>query len=251
MSTLRPDAGQAESTDAPHPSGYRTRQFIFRTPKAGMQMAAVSRLQGWRYVGERPAGPGKPRILMFEVMPGLTVWYFEDPDADVCGAVVNSKLGAEATAAPSALVQGMLVPWTLAELLTEIDGAPDTPSRCHALWRAGMGAPREIDEAFWSAITTAAADPDPDVRTAAIFAMASTEWPQFAPVLGELASDDHERSVRELAERAARAMAKRDPAVRPRPAPSDDILPSDGAAALYTVAMHELDKVIARYTRDA
>jgi len=118
------------------------------------------------------------------------------------------------------------------------------------LHRAGYGAPREADETFWSAITTAVADPDPEVRTAAIWAMTATEWPRFAPVLRTLARDDREHAVRKLAKRAAAATENLDPAVRPQPAPSDDILPADSAAELYTIAMHELDKVIAQYTRD-
>jgi hypothetical protein len=88
-----------------------------------LQMAAVARLQGWPFLGERPAENGRPRILMFEFMPGLTVWYFEDQAAEVCGAVVNSVRCAEETATPAKLVQGMLVPWTLPELLGELDRA--------------------------------------------------------------------------------------------------------------------------------
>ncbi len=242
-----PAAGAGEA-QTPHPSGYRTRHFIFRTRRAGTRMAAVSRLHGWRYLGERPAGAGKPRILMFEVMPGLTVWYFENPDADVCGAAVNSTRCAAETSTPARLVQGLLVPWTLPELLTEIERAADTPSRCQALRRAGMGAPRPVDETFRTALTNAAADPDPEVRTAAILAMTYTEWPPFAPFLRSLADDDPKRQVRRFAKRAAELLEQIDPSVRPQPAPSDDILPADSAPELYKVAEHELDKVIAQYT---
>jgi hypothetical protein len=77
--------------------------------------------------------------------------------------------------------------------------------------------------------------------------MTSTEWPRFAAVLHEHAREERDRRVRRMAKRAAEVLESLDPNARPQPAPSDDLFPADNAAELYTVAMHELDKVIAQY----
>ncbi|GAA4060381.1 hypothetical protein GCM10022214_11380 [Actinomadura miaoliensis] len=220
---------------------YRSRRFILRKPRARAELAAAARLQGWAYVGERPGGAGKMHITILETaFPGISVWYFEQEDPAFCGVTVDSTLGPDAIETVATLVQGMLVPWMLTELLDEMDNASD---RILALRRAGLGAPDEADPAFLARFSSAAADPDPAVRTAAIYAMTDTGWQECGPVMGEMARTDSERAVREFAGRAVEVLPAMRPKGRPVPVSVPDLFP-EGANDLYRIAMQELAKVI-------
>src|SRR5215831_14151669 len=188
MATLESQAVAAQ----PH----RTRLFVLRMPRARWEFVAVAHLHGWSYVGERPAGAGNPHVIIMEVLPGITVWYWEFDDPRLCAVTVDSTLGPESIEPFATLVQATLVPFTLTELVEEIDNASD---RVLGLWRAGFGAPDQVDPVFLSRFSAAAAAPDPAVRTAAIMAMTQTGWPQCGPVIEEIARTDSKRAVRQVA----------------------------------------------------
>jgi len=221
----------------------RTRRFILRTPTAEAELRAVARLQGWQYVGERPAGSGKPFVAIYGTpFPGVSVWYFEFDNPKICGVAVDSTAGAEVIEPVATLVQGLLVPWTMEELLAEIDCAPD---RGYALRRAGMGAPAELDPVWLSKFTASASDPDPEVRRAVIEAIAATEWRQMSLLLEAMAQRDPKRSVRKYATNAARALASVAQGAGPKPVAVPDLLSGDGAEELHRIAMANLRQVIA------
>ena len=223
---------------------YRTRRFILRTPRAEEELEAVARMQGWTCAGERPAGGGKPLVIIYATpLPGVSVWYFAFDDPDLCGVAVDSTGGAEAIEPVAKLVQGMLVPWTLTELIAELDSAADRasgrrPALVAALERAGMGAPTELDPEWLSRFTALAADPDPEVRRAVVRAVAATEWQRMSPLLEAMAQRDRKRSVRKCAESAVRALASIAPGWRPVAVP--DLLSGDSAAEHYNLAMANL-----------
>jgi len=236
---------------------YRTRRFILRTPRAERELEAVARMQGWTCVGERPAGGGNPLVIIYATpLPGVSVWYFAFDDPDLCGVAVDSTGGANAIEPVAQLVQGLLVPWTLTELIAELDSAAAgsaagraadsaadrAASRqsalAAALQRAGLGAPTELDSGWLSRFTTLAADPDPEVRRAVIWAVAATEWQRMCPLLEAMAERDRKRSVRKYARTAARALSSITPGWRPVAVP--DLLPADAAADLYDLAMSNL-----------
>lgn len=219
---------------------YRSRRFVLRKPRAREELAAAARLRSWERVGEQPAAPGKLYVSIWETaVPGVCVWYFEQDDPELCAVAVDSALGAEPIGDVATLIQGTLVPWMLTELLAEIDDAAD---RAFALRRAGFGAPQDADPEFLSRFSAAATDPDPDVRTAAIWAMVQTGWPECRPVVEEMSRADGSRAVRGLARGALRVLAPRRPAGGPTPVSVADLFP-EGGEHLYPVAMKTLAEV--------
>ncbi|HEX6682713.1 MAG TPA: HEAT repeat domain-containing protein [Candidatus Limnocylindrales bacterium] len=202
------------------------------------ELEAVAQLQGWQYVGERPAGSGLPLVVIYGTpFPGVSVWYFEFDSPEICGVVVDSTMGTGGIEPVATLVQALLVPWTIEELLAEVDRAPD---RGFALRRAGMGAPTELDPAWLSGFTAWASDPDPEVRLAVIDGVLGTEWRQMNPLLEEMAHRDPKRSVRKYAADAARALDSVTSGTGPERVAVPDLFSGDDAAELRRVAVSNL-----------
>jgi hypothetical protein len=225
---------------------YRTRRFVLRVPRAEWEMAAVARLHGWSYVGERPAAEGRPRVLVFEALPGVSVWYWEIDDPYLCAVTIDSSPGPEPIATVATLVQATLMPFMLTELVKEIDNESD---RLIGLWRAGFGAPEEADPTFLTRFSAAAARPDPDVRFTAILAMAQTGWPECGPIIERAARDDGDKEIRKIAEHAMQLLPRMRPQGRPVPVDVPDLFP-DQAKELYPIAREKLGEVVEALRQD-
>ncbi|SOD67829.1 hypothetical protein SAMN06297387_13610 [Streptomyces zhaozhouensis] len=221
---------------------YRTRRFVLRQPHAADEVVAVARLHGWTFVREESSRAGTVRRVILEAgFPGLSVLYHERDDPDLCGLAVDSVLGPEAIGTVATLVQGALVPWTLAELLDEIDNAAD---RVLAVRRAGIGAPlgADADPAFLRRFSATAEDAECDVRAASVFAMVDTGWPECVPVLEKAARSDSDPAVRDVAAKGAELLRAVRPGGGAVPVVVADLFSGDEAPELHRLAMRRLTR---------
>jgi hypothetical protein len=97
-------------------------------------------------------------------------------------------------------------------LLSSLDHARNPEDRRRLLVQAGIGAPNDIDERYFSRISDAMRDADPRVREGGLWAALYMEWLEFAPLVAEMVRSDSKQTLREQArvllkhlERKARA----------------------------------------------
>ncbi|WP_186404193.1 hypothetical protein [[Actinomadura] parvosata] len=137
---------------------YRTRRFILRRPRAVGEVAAVARLRGWTFAGQRPGGAGKlPLILLEGGLPGFQVSYIEHDGPALCGIVIDSSLAPEPLGGLATAVQGPLVPCSPSSRTT----STMRPTACSPCGRAGLSTSSGAEPAFLARFSAAAEGPNP------------------------------------------------------------------------------------------
>lgn len=223
---------EAAGFTVPAEEHFRSRRYILHTLDTQRDLAVVAYFHGWVYLLETEKENGRKTVILEAGLPGLTVWYHTDELTGTKCFVADSVRAPEEVREIANLLQGFLVPWTLEELLHDVDEAQGAADRCRALHRAGWGAPRQQDARFTARIINAAADPDPKVRTAAIWAMTHTEWQEFRPTVEDIAQHDRKRSIRKLANSVHDAFTKLRTMDGPQPADGPDLFAGKPAGTL-------------------
>lgn len=183
-----------------HQSG---RLVLCRSP----QDEAVEELaseQGWQRV-EEVTEEGVRQVL-WAVAPGISLTYTEDPVSHNAFAVLASEDRGTFEQVLD-LIQDELMPWSRRALLISIDDARDALARARAVIRAGMGAPEHFDEDFFNCIQEPFGSPEIWVREAAVRATAYSPWPQYRPLLENMAQSDPEEKLRNDVPAAAQTTA--------------------------------------------
>lgn len=180
----------------------RSRRFVMRQFQAEESVAAFAADMGWAAVADLPGdeGRGVPRRVAWQIAPGATLNYFRDDALSFSYISVMSGLGQEFAEQLTPMVRAELDTCEDAELLSGMETVGEQ-ERASAVIKAGLGAPLEFDEEFYSGFFTAAQDTAPVVRNAAVRAIYYTKWREFTDVLTELSSSDPDRSVRDFAGR--------------------------------------------------
>jgi hypothetical protein len=96
-------------------------------------------------------------------------------------------------------VMEVLDPWTIDELLTEAASyatSGDPRAFAQAVIRLGVGAPNDYNGEVFNRILAAMHSPETWVRKAAIWATTYSRWPQFLPLLSEVADKDPDQEIR-------------------------------------------------------
>lgn len=101
------------------------------------------------------------------------------------------------------VVVTQLRPWILDELIAQVDSCPADEPRAlaRAVIRLGVGAPNEYNGEIFDRIAAAMHSPDAWVRKAAIWATMYSQWPQFLPLLEDIANTDVDEAIRNDARR--------------------------------------------------
>jgi hypothetical protein len=151
--------------------------MVLKDGRASVEMLA-ERL-GWRMVDESETeleGGDVAHEVVWDAGPSVSVQYSYDP---LSGSQYVVVWGSTELAE---LVEHDVAVWSLDELLSD-------HSR-ESIARAGVGAPDEYDERFFTLITAALKDPDTAVREAALYATAYSAYPQYRDALTEVARTD-------------------------------------------------------------
>jgi hypothetical protein len=150
-----------------------------------------------------PERQGIVREVTWEVNPGLKMHYAVDYLSATAFIVVEGDEDKHSSQLAGAVVDG-LDPWTLDELLDEVDlevalyddGSTGSGSVAQAVIRLGVGAPNEYNEEVFTRISDAMRSAEAWVRKAAIWATTYSRWPQFLPLLSEIADTDPDKEIR-------------------------------------------------------
>ncbi|NJP98549.1 hypothetical protein HCN51_55590 [Nonomuraea sp. FMUSA5-5] len=130
-----------------------------RRPRAVREVAAVARLRGWTFAGERPGGAGKlPLILLEGGLPGLQLSYIEHDGPALCGIASTALWPPSPSAGSPPPSRARSSPgyspssWTTST--TE-------PTACSPRGRAGLDAPGAAEPALLARFSAATEDPNP------------------------------------------------------------------------------------------
>lgn len=181
---------------------FRSKRYIL--PKRGVEdlVRHLAQVLGWVEVASRRAKPRKMigRTVIWQIIPGLTVGYYDEPLAEATCLIVQSvRDPAEVREFENVLRQNMNLVEESDLLAAFAKSEPGSKGQILSLLRLGFGAPLSFDQRYFDQLATAAQNARSEIRIAALRGMIYTEWPQFRPVLQNIASSDSDESVRELA----------------------------------------------------
>lgn len=95
--------------------------------------------------------------------------------------------------------EAMLNTWRLAELVAEVDSASVPVALARALIRAGLGAPEEFDDRFFTRIDDALRHADPRVRETVLWSVSFVPYPNYRPQLAFVRDNDAVEDLRDTA----------------------------------------------------
>ena len=181
---------------------FRSRRYMLSTRDLEPLVRNLALESGWTLVAERASDEQRnvARVLMWEIIPGLTVGYYDEPLAEASCLIVRSARDLAEVREFEAFLKHRLDILTDSELLTPPpDAQPGTREEALFLLRLGLGAPVSFDNQYFDVLSSATQSNSADIRFFALRGITYTEWPQFRPILQWVAKRDSDRSVRELA----------------------------------------------------
>lgn len=183
---------------------FRSRRYISRTRDLESVVRRLAEVHGWTLAFERPADSqqGIGIALIWEIIVGLTVAYYDEPRVQVSCLIARSARHLSEVREYEAFLTRRLDLLDVSELLAAPSLAePGSKAEVLSLLRLGFGAPVEFDQRYFDRLSSAMRAANSEIRDAALRGMNYTEWPQFRPVLQQVAKRDSNRSVRKLAKR--------------------------------------------------
>jgi hypothetical protein len=155
---------------------------------------------GWPLQNEIPANTeeGTSRELVWHDDPSISMHFYEDEISGFDFIIIIGE-DPDAVHTTQESVEGHLHTWRPSELLESFAGKHSDDELAQVTIRAGLGAPKEFDQAFFEAIRNSARNSHDRVREAAVWAMSYRPWPAYRSVLEERASTDPDLELRKLA----------------------------------------------------
>lgn len=177
-----------------------SRRMVLLEPREADSVERFAEEMGLNKIRDVSAHPrqGIVREITWEVDKDLRFHYGEDYRSACCFVVVDGR-PKESYEEFVGIVEEVLDPWGLDELLNEVDTAIDATEMAQAIIRVGLGAPDQFDEGFYSHIAEAIRHESAWVRKAGIWATAYSHWPEFEPLLREVAENDSDMELRDEA----------------------------------------------------
>jgi hypothetical protein len=185
-----------------HEPKFRSRRYILRTQGLEPVVRRLAEDYGWTLVAERAADNqrGIGIALIWEIIVGLTVGYYDEPPTQVSCLIVRSARDLSEIREYEAFLTRRLDILTDSELLVPPPQmSPGTRGEILFLLRLGFGAPLNFDQRYFDQLSSATQSANRETRDAALRGITYTEWPQFRPVLQQVAKHDSDRSMRKLA----------------------------------------------------
>lgn len=167
-----------------------------RDPDDRLRVEEFAQREGWPRVARDTAADDDFRDVSWYPADGGSVVLTEFLGIGESAVAVNSDDASRAVDLLNRLEEAVDT-YRLDELLAAV-GADDPGDRADAILRLGLGAPRDPDPRFVTAIISAMADPDPVVRDAAVWASSYVPFAAYRNPLRGL-RDDEDEDVREAA----------------------------------------------------
>jgi len=162
----------------------------------------LAECHGWQKLADRPMNVRRniaAATIWDAWLPGLTVGCYDDPLAEASCVIVRSCRALSEVEGIEGVLKMHLPFLEDDEILSLPETSSSTSHRALSVIRLGFGAPLTFDQRFADRISEATGDINAKIRTAALWAITYTEWPEFRPLLSRVAEYDQKRLVKELA----------------------------------------------------
>ena len=172
---------------------YRSGRLVLGRSPQDESVVELAEDEGWSAVEDVVADGA--RQVLWAVGPGTSLTYTEDPVSHNAYVVLASADQATYDRALE-LIEYELMPFQRIAMLRTIDNSSTPLAVARSVICAGLGAPDEFDEEFFTRIRDAFSSPEDWVREAAIWATAYSAWPQYVPLLEFAAGNDSSAKLR-------------------------------------------------------
>jgi HEAT repeat protein len=177
---------------------YEGPRLVLRQRKGSQTVTELAAAADWTLLADNSGEnyAQYTREQTWGVRRGVHVHAVIDSLSEYCSLTVLAEDRLEGEQFTSQLEE-YLNPLTRDELLAPVTEISDAGERMLHLMRLAVGSPAAFDREIHVRITEFARDEDPRVRDATTLAMSYVAWPQFRPVLQDLATNDPNPTVRQ------------------------------------------------------
>lgn len=191
---------------------FTTGRTVLRAADAEPEFTAYAERSGMRKLEEvsAPPGAGLVRELWWSAGQNAKVYLAMD---DVSGCWFFTVEGGDQSDVEelSRRLHREFDVWENDALLEAIDEVAGVEGRHEAaILRAGLGAPLSFDEDVFDYLTDHFRDAEVGIRRAAVWAVSYSPWPEYLPLLREVARNDPDEDVRHNATLFIELITKRE-----------------------------------------
>ena len=162
--------------------------------------------KNWHFENEQPRSDHHPFDTITWITAGgqTVINYVDDYIINVRYLVID---GPESDTIVQQ-VRSALATYSNADIQRKFKNAQNRESRITAIYQLAIAAPQTFDEQLNEQLESVFADPDPQIRHAAIVAVGYIGWPELRQKLEQLKISDPESSIRHDAELMLEALAR-------------------------------------------
>ncbi|MFI6563225.1 hypothetical protein [Streptomyces sp. NPDC050534] len=176
---------------------FASSRFVLRSYPAREEVQYFAESLGWVVAStEKKAPPFSGTEIIWSSSGGEALRYMEDEMTGNCYVTVEASTGEEVQRLGEAVVDELL-PWEREELVFAVDTASDEMEFGLAVIRLSIAAPRRTDETILQRVRSALTHDDARVRDMGIVATTYSPWPEYVPLLRDIAQGDSEHKLRE------------------------------------------------------
>jgi len=180
--------------------------MVLRRCPAQEEINRYAAANNWARIADSTTDSAKPRReIVWKIAPATTLLYVEDDMSPNCFVVVGSGTASMANSAANRVYEE-LRPWSLQDLTHQVDESRNPLAFGRALTRLGIAAPHDFDPGVYDRMVNGLRHADERVRDMSIWATTYSPWPEYRPVLADIAAHDEVDKLRERAQLVLDAM---------------------------------------------
>ena len=179
---------------------YTGQRYVLRSNPGSAEAERIAGRRGWKILGVVPADStrGTPREVLWNIEAGCDFFYVQDDVAE-CGYVYVGGRYQDPVERYSWEVAREPEVFSSDELLHMVRTATRTPERGAALVWLGVAATSHFDDGIFEAMAGGLRDPDPKIRSVALWACTYSPWGEYESILDDLWKGDPDETIRERA----------------------------------------------------
>lgn len=183
------------------------RRVVFVNPVSPKEFGRFAQEQGWKFADGGPGTADRPEEYVWLVDEDTRVHWLHDPVLHIVYAMLIGPDVSRLEGLIHFVYPGVTIDEALRRF-TEADGWSD---RVLSLSAVAAVAPEAFDQPVFDAISAGLTDENEVVRHKAVLAVFYARWPQFLPLLDEIAAGDPYDQARKDAALAADSIRNAEP----------------------------------------
>lgn len=179
---------------------FQTSRMVLRKCPFEQDIERYAQKVGWARVSEA-GGSGQVksrREVTWKAGPATRLHYVEDDMSPNCFVYVGSGT-ANMASSKGQEVYEKFYPWSLQDLVDQVEVASHPLELGQAVLRLGIAAPYQFDPGVFERVQIGLRNSDERVRDMSLWATTYSPWPEYRPLLAEIADYDRVEKLRERA----------------------------------------------------